>query len=873
MSQRSLALVCLLILVTLAGHARGQTQGAGNPARGRTDQVVARVQGEPIRLSEIEARKDHNMESYAKATGRAVPGDYDLFFLRSATEEAVRDRLVRLDGQAQGLKASDAAAESLMKRDPSFQSNGRFDPARFEAFRTGDPKAFQEVKRQAKQFLVLQQSIRALERRFDPDPATLDALWRARASRVRVRYTLISEAHYDGETDPTDAELEAYYRRTKDDFARASGDSLPKVAPPLVDVAVDVRSRWRVEALGGRKEAEARAYYEAHPDSFATRAWNVRWATVDSARVTSRSPSDKELAAWYEAHRNEFARLDPGGSGIQTIPYEEARAQVRARWQEEQVVVEGRRLADDLAVAWSKGKDAKPKSDAVRIGGPAWLVEGGALPQGLTAELADSARALTPGRRAQVMKIPGGYSVVGLVKYSDRERVPFETVRSQIEARLESERAAKDKAAARAWFDSHRDRYQTGPGYAIAYATSVPPSSARIDIPGSTLERYYREHRSEFATPAEVHVRHILISTEGRSKAQAEALARTLLDRIRKGESFTTLAAENSEDPGSRERGGDLGFIRAGQTSPAFEKVAFALTAAHPLGGPVQTEYGYHVIELLDRKEATMPPFADVRAEIGAKLAEQYADTLARTGAEDLRRAAKDYDDLIRLATDRKMSTALVRWYDGLALSGPSTVDEVRGDAPGVAPRTLFPRVYRYLNLGYVVIALDSIMPSRPLEFEEVGDRVVSDWKRDRRLAAVHARADRAEADLMKGEPWSEAFETVGGVVETKPIARGEGLPTVGSVAPLDSLLFGPGPDTLAVGKWARVPTARGDLFLTVIERIPPDTKDAAAERERLRALLINRRVYEYVETLRSRYSVEVLRPDLAERIPAPPAI
>lgn len=984
-SPHLLVLLTFAAAATLSGLASGQNPpapGSGTPSgakpapgaaapRGRPDPIVARVEGETIRLSEIEARRDRITDSYARTAGRDVPPGYEQFFLRAATEEAIRERLIRRDGAANGLRVPDASAESLMKSDAYFQTDGRFDPARFEAYRTQNPKSFAEARAQARDHLLYIGSARRLERRFAPDAATIEALWIARGSRARVRYALVSEAHYDGEVDPTDEELRAYYRQRLDAFARpaevtlttlgfsAAGgaggdledarsraadllraaeggmpfDSLaarpgvvrgnaswrdgqprgmfeadtalarvalssspgrilprivataegvgiarverltPRVDPPLHQIAVDVRARWRNEQIQMRRSAEARRFYDAHPDSFRIRAWSVRWATVDSTRVRPKAPSEKELRAWFEARKTEFARLDPSGAGIQLVTFEEARPRAEERWRTEHLGLEARRLADDLAVAWSKGKNPKPEANAVSLGGPAWLIEGGVPPEGLTPALADSARLLTASRRALVMTAPGGFAIVGLVRLTEAERVPFETVAPGIESRLERERLEAERRQARAWFEERRDRYRTGPGYAIGYATSAPPPTALIDIPGATIERYYREHASEYGTPTEVRVRHILIGTRDRTDAQAQGLARTLLTRTRNGEDFATLALEVSDDPGSRAEGGDLGFLRPGATVPAFDRAAFGLSRERPLAGPIKTEFGYHVLQLVERREGTVPSFDDVRADIGSKLAIEYADTLARQAAEGLRRSARSYDELLTLASERKMTTALVRWYDGLPLVGPSTIDEVRGDAPGVPPRGVFPRAYRYLTQGYVTIALDSIMPPRPLEFDEIADRVLADRKRDRRLEAARARADQIVADLGAGRPWAEALETAGSTMESRLFGRAEGLGSVGAVSGLDSLLFGPGVDTLAVGGWARLPTPRGELFVQLLERQPPDPVTAARDRQNARDLMVNRRLYEYVEELREKYTVEVLRPDLAERIPEPPAI
>ena len=648
---------------------------------------------------------------------------------------------------------------------------------------------------------------------------------------------------------------------------RTSTGSVPK----LSQIAVDLRARWRAQKIQAQEANAARAFYDAHPDSFTTEAWSVRWARVDSSQLAAPTPKDKDLEEWYEGHRGEFARLDPAGGGIQTRPFAEVKPQVALRWQAEQRAFAARRLADDLATQWPKGKSG-PNSRAITGSGPAWLVRGGLLPPGLERALADSAMSWnTP--RALVVHDAKGFAVVGLVRYEPRYRTAFEVVEPRVRELAFNRRVAADRAAARDWYDAHPERFTTGNGYAIAYVLSPPPPPARVDVPPAAIERYYREHQAELGTPPEVHVRHILVSTEKRSDGEAQDIATRLLTRVRGGESFAQLARAASDDLANKDQGGDLGWVRRGATVPAFERAAFALTKAQPLSNLVRTQFGYHLIQLVDRREGKVPPFEDLRVSIGQTLAAQYGDTLARLAAERLLRESTSYDELLTKADQRKLGSQLLRWYEGQPLNGPATIDELRADAPNVAPKGMFPRLYKFVRQGYIVAALDTVLTPRALSFEESQDRALQEKQRERGVAAAKARADRIERDLKAGLSWEQAIETAGGETETQLMPRGVGLPTLGTIEGLDAILYGPGADTLAVGGWRRLTTPRGDLFVQLLERtVPASATDPAALRASATAVL-NRRMYDYIERLRSRYPVTVLRADLAERIPPPPEI
>ncbi|MDR0274975.1 MAG: peptidylprolyl isomerase [Burkholderiaceae bacterium] len=144
----------------------------------------------------------------------------------------------------------------------------------------------------------------------------------------------------------------------------------------------------------------------------------------------------------------------------------------------------------------------------------------------------------------------------------------------------------------------------------------------------------YRARPERFALPEEIHARHILIAVakDGSDDAQARAKAEALLNELRKGADFGKLAQEISSDKGSAQRGGDLGFFARGKMVAPFEQAAFDLQKPGDLAGPVKTQYGYHIIELLERKPAATKKFEDVltelKKEIAAKIENQQRQQL-----------------------------------------------------------------------------------------------------------------------------------------------------------------------------------------------------------------------------------------------------
>src|SRR5437870_13554739 len=124
--------------------------------------------------------------------------------------------------------------------------------------------------------------------------------------------------------------------------------------------------------------------------------------------------------------------------------------------------------------------------------------------------------------------------------------------------------------------------------------------------------------------------------TVGKPDAEVDEIkkkAEDVLKQAKKGAKFDELAKKYSEDPGTKDKGGDLGWIVQGQTVPEFEKAAFSL----PKGGIsdlVRTQYGFHIVKVLDHENAHTQPFEEVRASIEAPMllsrADQKAEEIGR---------------------------------------------------------------------------------------------------------------------------------------------------------------------------------------------------------------------------------------------------
>jgi hypothetical protein len=163
-------------------------------------------------------------------------------------------------------------------------------------------------------------------------------------------------------------------------------------------------------------------------------------------------------------------------------------------------------------------------------------------------------------------------------------------------------------------------------------------------VAAADIEQYYKDHPADFD---EIRVRHILVSTQAQpdaeiepetkdpkdkkptempktlTKEEARKKSQELLERARKGEDFAKLATENSDDKGSKDKGGEYDFFGHGKMVPEFEKAAFALKPGE-ISEPVETQFGFHIIKLEERRTAPSPGADEkVRQQIVEKLKQE----------------------------------------------------------------------------------------------------------------------------------------------------------------------------------------------------------------------------------------------------------
>jgi peptidyl-prolyl cis-trans isomerase D len=186
----------------------------------------------------------------------------------------------------------------------------------------------------------------------------------------------------------------------------------------------------------------------------------------------------------------------------------------------------------------------------------------------------------------------------------------------------------------RLYFESNKQLYTAPEQVSVEYVElSVDSLKQSINVDESTLKSFYADNEDQFVGPEQRRFSHILI--EGDDDTAVNTIT-ALKSRIDSGESFELVAKEASQDFGSADNGGDLGFITTNMMDAEFEEAAFALNNIGDVSEPVQTEFGYHLITLTEVQAAEGKNYSQAKSEVEELYKQREAEKLFYEKAEQL---------------------------------------------------------------------------------------------------------------------------------------------------------------------------------------------------------------------------------------------
>src|SRR6266403_4137241 len=306
-----------------------------------------------------------------------------------------------------------------------------------------------------------------------------------------------------------------------------------------------------------------------------------------------------------------------------------------------------------------------------------------------------------------------------------------------------------------------------------------------VQISDDEVKVKYQQDIAQYQVPNRVHAQHILFMTVGKPDAEVDEIkkkAEDVLKQAKKGAKFDELAKKYSEDPGTKDKGGDLGWIVQGQTVPEFEKAAFSQQPGS-ISDLVKTQYGFHIIKVLEKETAHTKPFDEVKDSLRPRLLLDQAEKQASETADQLSAAIRQSNkiSLDDLAKQYHLTVGETR-----PISATDPLLELANSQE--AKNAMFPLRIGELNppvrtdRGYVVLSVKSIQPAHQGSLEEVRDRVIGDRKREKSTELAKSKAEELIKRVQAGEKFDAASRALGLEPKTSdPIARDGSIPGAAS--------------------------------------------------------------------------------------------
>lgn len=320
-------------------------------------------------------------------------------------------------------------------------------------------------------------------------------------------------------------------------------------------------------------------------------------------------------------------------------------------------------------------------------------------------------------------------------------------------------------AEVRARYDGDAAGFLTEEQFAVEYLeVNLADYAGDQKVDEAAVRAKYDEMVTQARDNAERRVAHILIATgDVRDEAAARARAAEVIAKLAAGKTFAALAAEYSDDPGSKEQGGDLGFIGKGVLEPALDSVAFSL-AANNVSDAVKAEDGFHLLKVLEVRAVEVPPFATARASIVAGLSRDQARQRYDEIVSELGTLAYESDSLGDIAT----KLGLVVRKSGLfgrnsapgVLANPKVMEEVLSDDVLLDGRNS-PVVSPADGQSVVVKLAEHRKPVRR-PFEEVANDIRMQLVQEKASALAAEKAGRVRDLVNGGTPVAQALADAG---------------------------------------------------------------------------------------------------------------
>jgi len=414
------------------------------------------------------------------------------------------------------------------------------------------------------------------------------------------------------------------------------------------------------------------------------------------------------------------------------------------------------------------------------------------------------------------------------------------------------------------YFEDHKEAFRVGEKRKVRYLLIDQEALRKgVTVTGQQLERYYNDNIQRYATPEQVKASHILLKTEGKDDAAVRNQAEDILAKLKGGADFAELAKKYSEDTGSAVKGGDLDYFGKGQMVSEFDKVAFSLQPGQ-MSDLVKTQFGYHIIKLVDKRPASQKTFAEVRPQIEDQLKYEQAQTAAQKLSDQVAGELKRPSDFDKVARKHSLQTG----ESGLFLQDEPVAGI--GMAPGVNQKAFDMKegeVSEPLQTpgGYAFITVTGHQDPYIPKVDEVRVKVRDEVLNQKAIEAARQKAAAIAPSLKSGDFEKAAKDAGLEAKTTDMISRSMPIGDAGVGAQLETTAF-----SLPVGAVSDpIVTEHGAAILKVLERKDATPEEFAKQKDSLRADLLNEKKNKffsaYMNKARQKMKININRETIAQ--------
>ncbi len=371
-----------------------------------------------------------------------------------------------------------------------------------------------------------------------------------------------------------------------------------------------------------------------------------------------------------------------------------------------------------------------------------------------------------------------------------------------------------------------------------------------IQVTDTQVQSYYNSHKDQFRTKERVKARHILVSILNKPPAEVpkqKAKAEDLLKQIKAGADFAKLAEQNSDDKTNASKGGDLGWVMKGQMVPEFEKATFALKQGQ-ISDVVATNYGFHIVQVMEKEDAHLRPLDEVRSEVVTAIKSQSLNDRMQALADQAHaELVKSPQNAQQIAS--KLGLLFVKVDN---LKAGDTVPELGNDVQVGGAITSMQKgaVSQEIQSGekLAIAVVTNVNPSHPADFAEAEAQVRMRYGQEKGVQLAAEKANKA-ADIAKanGGDMKAAAKAVGLEVKTSsPFNRTGAVEGLG-----DARYMGDSFDKPVGTVIGPLNVGTQTVLVKIVDRSTADLSKIGQERETIVKQLKDKKSREHFELVR----------------------